>query len=72
MQVTNTDEIVVVDSPPPKRCSSRRLKKIQVIVKKLTNEEVTIKIEPNATVDQFKHAIEVVFRYIISRPTFWP
>ena len=66
MQVTNADEVVVVDSPPPKkrRSSSRKAVELEVILIRLTGERVPVKIEANATIDQFKHAVQVLLRFI--------
>ena len=55
-----TDEVVVADSTP-KRRSSRKPTKIQVCLLRFTGENVPVKIEPSATIDQFKRAVEVIF-----------
>eukprot|EP00088_Acartia_fossae_P044521 TRINITY_DN4730_c0_g1_i14.p1 TRINITY_DN4730_c0_g1~~TRINITY_DN4730_c0_g1_i14.p1 ORF type:complete len:233 (-),score=52.55 TRINITY_DN4730_c0_g1_i14:478-1176(-) len=57
-KMTSHNEVVVVDSPPKPRRSSREPVKVQVTLIRLTGERISVKIKVNATIEELKRAVE--------------
>eukprot|EP00088_Acartia_fossae_P044529 TRINITY_DN4730_c0_g1_i8.p1 TRINITY_DN4730_c0_g1~~TRINITY_DN4730_c0_g1_i8.p1 ORF type:complete len:147 (-),score=28.07 TRINITY_DN4730_c0_g1_i8:64-504(-) len=57
-KMTCHNEVVVVDSPPKPRRSSREPVKVQVTLIRLTGERISVKIKVNATIEELKRAVE--------------